>query len=124
MKRNGEINMQLLEKFCKEYEKHESVKLDISNIKHNAGKTTVMKQLLNALWGKLAPNENAFIVSFLEDFVDFLRLVNDNAVHVTSLDFTTKNLACTTHRKTDASTTVIKNRNVVITSFVTAYARL
>lgn len=91
---------------------------------YNSGKRTVMKQLLNALWGKLAQNENACVLSFIEDFVDLLHLVNNSSVQVTTLDLINENLVLTTHHKTSQSTTILRDRNVVIASFITAYARL
>jgi hypothetical protein len=52
-----------------------------------------------------------------------LELVNDHSITVTSLDFISDNIARTTHRK-ESSLITLANRNVVIASFVTAYARL
>jgi hypothetical protein len=54
---------------------------------------------------------------------ELLVLVNDHSVEVTSLDFISDNIARTTHRKT-GSLIPLGNRNVIIASFVTAYARL
>ena len=54
---------------------------------------------------------------------DLLELVNDRSIEVTSLDFISDNIARTTHRK-GACLTPLPNRNVIIASFVTAYARL
>jgi hypothetical protein len=54
---------------------------------------------------------------------DLLEMVNDNSIDVTSLDFISDNIARTTHRK-GASLIPLPNRNVIIASFVTAYARL
>ncbi|CAB4013526.1 Hypothetical predicted protein [Paramuricea clavata] len=92
-------------------------------MQYNAGQRTVMKALLNSLWDKLAQNEDVTVVSFVETLDDLLDLVNDRTVEVTSLDFISDNIARTTHRKT-ASLTPLPNRNVIIASFVTAYARL
>ncbi|CAB3989903.1 DNA polymerase, partial [Paramuricea clavata] len=52
------------------------------------------------------------------------QLVNDKTVEVTSLDFISDDIARTTHRKVGGSLTTLGNRNVIIASFVTAYARL
>ena len=67
---------------------------------------------------------NATIVSFIEDFHELLLLCNDKSIKVTSLEFLSENLARTTHKKTATTMTPLKDRNVVIASFVTAYARL
>ena len=82
-----------------------------------------MKALLNSLWGKLAQNEDTTVVSFVDSLDELLVLVNDRSVEVTSLDFISDNIARTTHRKT-GSLISLGNRNVIIASFVTAYARL
>jgi hypothetical protein len=82
-----------------------------------------MKALLNSLWGKLAQNEDTTVVTFLDRFDEILELVNDNSIEVTSLDFISDDVARTTHRKIESLIT-LPNRNVVIASFVTAYARL
>jgi hypothetical protein len=82
-----------------------------------------MKALLNSLWGKLAQNEDTTIVSFLDSMDEQLELVNDRTIEVTSLDFISDNVARTTHRK-GCSLTPLPNRNVIVASFVTAYARL
>ncbi|CAB3977264.1 DNA polymerase [Paramuricea clavata] len=120
---NGEVIRDLLQKYIDDYMKHEGVALNVTNMNYNAGQRTVMKALLNSLWGKLAQNEDVTVVSFLESMDELLDLVNDRTVEVTSLDFISDNMAKTTHRKT-ASLTTLTNRNVIIASFVTAYARL
>ena len=122
--REGKLDDKLVESYIKKYREHENVQLDKENIEYNPGKRTVMKALLNSLWGKLAQNENCTVVSFIDDFYKLQQLANDNSVEVTSLDFINENLARTTHRKTSAFSTGLKNRNVIVVSFVTAYARL
>jgi hypothetical protein len=82
-----------------------------------------MKALLNSLWGKLTQNEDTTVVSFVDSLNNLLALVNDCSIDVTSLDFISDNIAITTHHKMD-SLTPLGNRNVIIASFVTAYARL
>jgi hypothetical protein len=119
----GDIDDEKLKEYIDEYLKHEGVKLDASKICYNPGQRTVMKALLNSLWGKLAQNENITVVSFIDRFDELLELVNDQSIEVTSLDFISDDVARTTHRKMD-SLMGLPNRNVVIASFVTAYARL
>jgi hypothetical protein len=119
----GNVNNKKLEEYAAEYLEHEGVELDVSKISYNPGQRTVMKALLNSLWGKLAQNEDTSVVKFLDRFDELLELVNDNSIEVTSLDFISDDVARTTHRKI-ASLVSLPNRNVVIASFVTAYARL
>lgn len=124
LNKNGEVDGIELKKYVEEYEKHEGIQLDIESIAHNPGKRTVMKALLNSLWGKLAQNENNTTVCFVDDYYELLCLANDNTIQLTSLDFINENLARVTYVKTESSSPTLKNRNVVVASFVTAYARL
>ena len=119
----GNVNNKKLKEYTAEYLKHEGVELDVNKISYNPGQRTVMKALLNSLWGKLAQNEDTTVVTFLDRFDEILELVNDNSIEVTSLDFIRDDVARTTHRKIESLIT-LPNRNVVIASFVTAYARL
>jgi hypothetical protein len=119
----GDVVDEKLRLYISEYFKHEGVRLDADKIEYNPGQRTVMKALLNSLWGKLAQNEDATIVSFVDSMDELLELVNDNSIDVTSLDFISDDVARTTHRK-NASLITLANRNVIIASFVTAYARL
>jgi hypothetical protein len=119
----GNVIDEKLNTYIEEYLEHEGVQLDVNKIEYNPGQRTVMKALLNSLWGKLAQNEDATIVSFVDSMDELLGLINDNSINVTSLDFISDNVARTTHRK-NASLITLANRNVIIASFVTAYARL
>jgi hypothetical protein len=95
----GNVNNKKLEEYASEYLEHEGVELDVSKISYNPGQRTVMKALLNSLWGKLAQNEDTSVVKFLDRFDELLELVNDNSIEVTSLDFISDDVARTTHRK-------------------------
>ena len=119
----GNVIDEKLNTYIEEYLEHEGVQLDVNKIEYNPGQRTVMKALLNSLWGKLAQNEDATIVSFVDSMDELLGLINDNSINVTSMDFISDNVARTTHRK-NASLITLANRNVIIASFVTAYARL
>jgi hypothetical protein len=120
---NGVVDDVKLCEYIEEYASHEQVRLDKSNIKSNPGQRTVMKALLNSLWGKLAQNEDTTVVTFVDSLNELLSLVNDHSIEVTSLDFISDNIARTTYRKTGSLIT-LGNRNVIIASFVTAYACL
>ncbi|CAB3977782.1 DNA polymerase [Paramuricea clavata] len=119
----GKIINKNLETYIDNYLKHEGIRMDAEKICHNPGQRTVMKALLNSLWGKLAQNEDTTVVSFVDTLDDLLEMVNDNSIEVNSLDFINDNIARTTHRKGDSLIT-LSNPNVIIASFVTAYARL
>jgi G:T-mismatch repair DNA endonuclease (very short patch repair protein) len=107
---NGVVIKEKLQKYIMEYLEHKQVQLDAEKINYNPGQRTVMKALLNSL-------------SFLDSMDELLELVNDRTIEVTSLDFISDNVARTTHRKVSCLMP-LPNRNVIIASFVTAYACL
>ncbi|CAB3977066.1 DNA polymerase [Paramuricea clavata] len=120
---NGVVIKQKLQEYILDYLEHEQVELEAEKISYNPGQRTVMKALLNSLWGKLAQNEDTTVVSFIDSMDDLLELVNDRTVDVTSLDFISDNIAQTTRSK-GCSLTPLPNCNVIVASFVTAYAGL
>ncbi|CAB3987889.1 extracellular sulfatase Sulf-2 isoform X1 [Paramuricea clavata] len=119
----GEIDKEKLSLYIEEYFEHEGVRLDPDKMSYNPGQRTVMKALLNSIWGKLAQNEDTTVVSFVDTMDELLEMVNNRTIKVTSLDFISNNVARTTHRK-GCSLTPLQNRNVIVASFVTAYACL
>ncbi|CAB4008329.1 DNA polymerase [Paramuricea clavata] len=123
LNKDGTVIKTKLQEYIDDYMKHKGVLLEGVKTCYNPGQRTVMKALLNSLWGKLAQNEDTTVVSFLDTMDKLLDLVNDRTVEVTSLDFISDNIARTTHRK-GSSLTPLPNRNVIIASFVTAYSRL
>lgn len=83
----GNVDDVLLDEYVNDYFQHEGISLCKENISYNAAKRTIMKQLLNSLWGKLAQNENNTVVSFVNGFDDLLSMANDNSIDLTSFDF-------------------------------------
>ncbi|CAB3995260.1 DNA polymerase [Paramuricea clavata] len=120
--KEGNVVDEKLNMYINDYLQHENTQLEANKICHNPGQRTVMKALLNSSWGKLAQNEDTTVVSFVDSLDDLLEMVKDS-IDVTSLDFISDNIARTTHGK-GAFLIPLANRNVIIASFVTAYARL
>ena len=61
---------------------------------------------------------------FLSEYDELLLLANDPNITLTSLDFVNADLTRVTYVKKDEISTPLKIGNVIIASFVTAYARL
>ena len=51
-------------------------------------------------------------------------MLNNNTIELTSIDFISDNIARCTHKKKLSTLIYLENRNIVVASFVTAYARL
>ena len=57
-------------KYIKEYEQHEGIKLDKSEISKNPGKRSIAKLMLNSLWGKFAQNHNLMQTTIVRNYAD------------------------------------------------------
>ena len=121
---DGRVNEQRLDNFVKDFQRVEGVLLEKEKIQKNPALRTIAKKLLNSLWGKLAQNDNSVVVDFLNDYEELAEMLNDNTLELTSIDFISDNIARCTHKKKLSTSIYLENRNVVVASFVTAYARL
>ena len=121
---DGELDEEKCEKYISDYHKYEGIKLEKENIKYNAGLRTIAKNILNALWGKFAQNENNTKVEFISEYEELLNLANDNNIDLTSVDFVNEEVTRVTYKNKDEMNIPLKTGNVIVASFVTSYARL
>ena len=119
-----ELNDEKCEKYISDYHKNEGIKLDKENIKYNPGLRTIAKNILNALWGKFAQNENNTKVEFISEYEELLNLANDKNIDLTSVDFVNEGVTRVTYKNKDEMKIPLKTGNVIVASFVTAYAQL
>ena len=98
--------------------------MDKENIEYNPGVRTIAKNILNALWGKFAQNENNTKVEFLSEYDELLNLANNQNNELTLVDFINENVTRVTYKKKEEMNIPLKTGNVIVASFVTAYARL
>ena len=124
MDEDGHVNEQRLDNFVKDFQRVEGVLLEKEKIKKNPALRTIAKKLLNSLRGKLTQNDNSVVVDFLNDYEELLEMLNDNTLELTSIDFISDNIARCKHKKKLSTSIYLENRNIVVASFVTAYARL
>ena len=120
----GVLNDEKIDKYIKDYYDNEGIQLYKENIKYNPGLRTIAKNILNALWGKFAQNENNTKVEFLSEYDELLNLANDKNIELTSVDFVNESVTRVTYKKKEDINISLKTGNVIVASFVTAYARL
>ena len=111
-------------KYIEDYYNNEGIRLDKENIKYNPGLRTIAKNILNSLWGKFAQNENNAKVDFFSEYDELLNLANDKNIELISVDFVNETITRVTYKKKESINIPLKTGNVIIASFVTAYARL
>ena len=112
--------------FVQQYFEAEGIRLDPENIKKNPGKRAFAKIMLNCLWGKLGQREVLPKTEYVKEPKRYFELLQDKSVlikHVEIFDedcpFLLVNYETTLeHLETHSSA------NVIVGSFVTAYARL
>ena len=119
-----ELDDEKADKYVADYYRNEGFKLDKENIKYNPGLRTIAKNILNALWGKFAQNENNTKVDFISEYDELLNLANDNNIELTSVDFFNEGVTRVTYKNKEEMVIPLKIGNVIVACFVTAYARL
>ena len=118
------LNDEKIDKYIKDYHYNQGIFLDKENICYNPGLRTIAKNILNSLWGKFAQNENNTKVEFLSEYDALLNLANDKNIELTSVDFVNEDVTRVTYKKKEEINVSLKTGNVIVASFVTAYARL
>ena len=121
---NGELDDGKVDKYIDNYYHNEGIKLNKENIEYNPGLRTIAKNILNALWGKFAQNENNTKVEFLSEYDELLNLANDHNTELTSVDFVNETVTRVTYKKKEEMNILLKTGNVIVACFVTVYAQL
>ena len=114
------------QKFIDDYEKAEGVRLDPTKIVKNPGRRAFAKIMLNCLWGKLAQREIMSQTEYIKDPSKFFELINNPNVivkHVEIFDNECEFILVNYETKLDHIETHA-TANVIVGSYVTAYARM
>lgn len=114
------------DKFVKEYEEAEGIRLDPSNILKNPGRRAFAKIMLNCLWGKLAQREIMTQTEYINDPSKYFELISNPCImvkHVEIFDNECPFLLVNYETKLEHIESHASS-NVIVGSYVTAYARL
>ena len=112
------------QKFVDDYFENEGILLDINKIKKNSGIRKIAKILLNSLWGRFSMNTNRTKMKILTKPADFFKSVNDKRYILNSYNFPNENVCQVFYSEIKKLHSGGMNTNVVLGSFVTAYARI
>jgi hypothetical protein len=105
----------------------EGIRLNPDNIKKNPGMRSVMKLILNSLWGKFGMQTNKTQVKFINNIKDWYEMVNNSDIKIHDINMEIPDILTVYYSKTEKSFDggfSNNHVNVVIASFVTAQARL
>ena len=112
--------------YIKNYYENEGILLDVNKIAKNPGRRSVAKLMCNNQWGYLAMNTNKVILDTVVNVHKWYEMLDDDKIEIQNVDFFEGKLdsLLVYYTVKDEFHNGSKNTNVLIASFVTAYARL
>ncbi len=105
----------------------EGIRLDENNIEKNSGLRSVVKLILNSLWGKFGMRTNRTQVKFINNIREWYEMINNSDYEIHDINFDIPNILTvyfSISKQSYDGDNSDNNINVVIASFVTAQARL
>ncbi|KAL1280041.1 hypothetical protein QQF64_014641 [Cirrhinus molitorella] len=110
--------------YIEDYHKKEGIKLDAEKIAHNPAQRSVMKLLLNSLWGRFSLRENLPTSKLLTNPEDFAQFIFGCQYEIKYFTFLSDHVALIQYCHAEGSFYETKDVNVFIGAFTTAHARL
>ena len=114
------------EKFIRDYEEAEGIRLDPSNIQKNPGRRNFAKIMLNCLWGKLAQREKMSQTEYISKPSQYFDLITNPTIIVKNAEIFDNEcpfILVNYETKLDHIDTHA-TANVIVGSYVTAYAKM
>ena len=112
------------QKYIRDYEQHQGILLENDKIVKNEGLRFIAKIMLNSFWGKLAQRPNQSQTKFVTTYDEYFDIIIDEKKEILGeLMVNEDTLVVDWHFKEDCFDKV-KNYNIAVGSYVTAYARL
>lgn len=110
--------------FVEQVEQAQGIQLDPDKVKKNAGLRTCAKLLLNTLWGKFAQSPFKAKTLYISDPQEYFKILHDDTLSVVKVLLLNDSLVQVRYETAHEATEDNVNGNVVLASFVTAWARL
>ncbi len=112
------------EAYAHAYFEKEGIQLDLDKIAFNPPRRSIMKFLLNSLWGRFALRCNLPTTELLTDPEDFARHIFGNSRVIKHFSFVSDNVALVQWCYREEDPAPAWDVNIFIASFTTAYGRL
>lgn len=110
--------------YIDDYHKKEGIKLDAEKIAYNPAQRSVMKLLLNSLWGRFCLRENLANSKLLKNPEDFAHFIFGCQYEIKYFTFLSDSVALVQYKHAEGSFYETRDVNVFIGAFTTAHARL
>ena len=114
------------QRYIKDYEEHEGIKLDFAKIEKNPGRRSIAKLLCNSQWGYLALNCNKTKLKIIRNAHEWYEWLDKNEIIINHVDFNESENSCLFVYYTE-NTEIHEgnnNTNVILAAFVTSHARI
>ena len=121
---NGVILKKISKKYINDYEKNEDIKLQYEKIGKNEALRFIAKIMLNSFWGKLAQRPNQSRNEIINNYDDYFDLITCYNKEVTGEIMVTDDVIVITWEYIEDFYDIVKNYNIAVASYVTAYARI
>jgi len=111
----------------KNFYNSEGILLNEENIKKNPGIRSVMKLLLNSLWGRFGMQTNKTQVKFINNLNEWYQMIENSEYNINDINLEIPGILTvyyTCNKKCYDGGSANNSINVVLASFVTAHARL
>ncbi|XP_066279615.1 uncharacterized protein [Branchiostoma lanceolatum] len=112
------------ERYLREYESHEGIKLDRANIAVNPGMRSVSKNMLNSFWGKLGQRSNFVKTEFITSPAKYFELLGSTDFIVHNVNVVNQDVIEVSYNYNDQLIPEPSNTNVYLALFTTAMARI
>jgi hypothetical protein len=110
--------------FIEDVKENQGIELAYDNVIKNSGLRSVAKLNLNSLWGKFGQNSFRRKVEYVTDPERFFDMLHDDSIQVKTVLLLNETMVQVGYEEFQESVRANPNGNVVVASFVTAWARL
>lgn len=112
------------DRYIREFEKKEGIKLSKSSVKKNPGFRALAKMQLNSFWGKFGQRDNLSQTDFLSGREELTSLASNPGVDLKDLLIVNDDVILANWKYTDEAAIPSSMTSVVVAAYVTATARL
>ena len=112
------------QKYIEEYAPHEGINLNYNSISENPGLRYIAKLFLNSLFGKFAQRTDLTQTRIVNDAKSFLEILHTPHFEVQSVLLIGENSLLVTYKDNENANTPFAFSNVILSAFITSWARL
>ena len=118
------LNEEDKQRYIEEYLTSEKVQLEYDKIEKNEALRFIAKIMLNSFWGKLAQRPNQPRTAIINTYDEYFDLITDSDKEITGEIMVTDDVLILTWEYIEPKLDIVKNYNIAVGSYVTAYARM